>query len=34
VLESGCHEQLLKANGAYARMWRAGAETPALEMSL
>ena len=36
VLESGRHDQLLQANGAYARLWRAGAETtaPDLEMSL
>ncbi|AMS21477.1 Heterodimeric efflux ABC transporter, permease/ATP-binding subunit 1 [Pseudomonas synxantha] len=36
VLESGRHDQLLQANGAYARLWRASAETtaPDLEMSL
>ena len=36
VLESGRHDQLLQANGAYARLWRAGTETtaPDLEMSL
>ncbi|WNJ82596.1 ABC transporter ATP-binding protein [Pseudomonas canadensis] len=34
VLESGRHEHLLNANGAYARLWRAGTETPAVEMSL
>ena len=36
VIESGRHEQLLQANGAYARLWRASAETtaPDLEMSL
>ncbi|OIN46446.1 ABC transporter [Pseudomonas azotoformans] len=36
VLESGRHEQLLAANGAYARLWRASSETttPHLEMSL
>ncbi|MCK3830099.1 ABC transporter ATP-binding protein [Pseudomonas fluorescens] len=36
VLENGTHEQLLAANGTYARLWRAGTETtaPDLEMSL
>ncbi|WP_219265620.1 ABC transporter ATP-binding protein [Pseudomonas sp. Xaverov 259] len=36
VLESGSHAQLLQANGAYARLWRASTETttPDLEMSL
>lgn len=36
VLESGRHDQLLQANGAYARLWRASANTtaPDLEMSL
>ncbi|UVL86295.1 ABC transporter ATP-binding protein/permease [Pseudomonas sp. B21-028] len=36
VLESGHHEHLLQANGAYARLWRASTETtaPDLEMSL
>jgi ATP-binding cassette subfamily B protein len=36
VLESGRHESLLQANGAYARLWRAGARNsvPELEMSL
>lgn len=36
VLESGRHESLLQADGAYARLWRAGAKhsLPELEMSL
>jgi len=36
VLESGRHESLLQANGAYAQLWRAGAKhtVPELEMSL
>ncbi|SFL07516.1 ABC transporter ATP-binding protein [Pseudomonas sp. NFACC46-3] len=36
VLESGRHDSLLQANGAYARLWRAGAKrsAPELEMSL
>lgn len=36
VVECGRHEQLLEANGAYARLWRASAETtaPNLEVSL
>ncbi|MBT2297501.1 ABC transporter ATP-binding protein [Pseudomonas fluorescens] len=36
VLESGRHEQLLQADGAYARLWRASAETTTadLEVSL